>query len=258
MAREKLRIRFRKEGPLRLVSHNDLLRTLERLLRRAALPFARTNGFHPTPCLAFPLSLPLGTIGQAEVMELELTELLPTAQVLAALNMHANPGLVFTSALPIDRKAVAYAHRVEYHCTHPDGDYPADLAVRCTRLLAESAIWLERTRPRWRRFDVRPYVQNVAPTDTGIGQSLWVSRYGAVRAEEVLECLGLSAGRTAGWQITRTVVELTDEVSAHTPPFPEVLTRPAEPTRPPPRRSPTEQPTPAGVWGASPHGPVVE
>ena len=64
VARDKVRIRFRKDGSLRLLSHHDLLRTFERMLRRANLPYHRTQGFHPHPRLVFALSLPLGVIGR--------------------------------------------------------------------------------------------------------------------------------------------------------------------------------------------------
>src|SRR5438067_1919966 len=74
MVCDKVRIRFRKHGNLRLVSHHDLMRCFERMLRRAGLPFRTTAGFHPTPRLVFALSLPLGVVGCAEIAELELTE----------------------------------------------------------------------------------------------------------------------------------------------------------------------------------------
>ena len=74
-ARDKVRLRFRKDGSLRWLSHHDLLRTFERMLRRSALPFRSTQGFHPHPRLVFALSLPLGVVGVEEVAELELDDL---------------------------------------------------------------------------------------------------------------------------------------------------------------------------------------
>ena len=59
MAGEKLRLRFRKTGVLRLLSHLDMVRGTERMLRRADIPFRSTLGFHPTPRMVFALSLPL-------------------------------------------------------------------------------------------------------------------------------------------------------------------------------------------------------
>src|SRR5208337_354493 len=65
--REKVRIRFRKGGDLRLVSHHDLMHVFERMFRRAALPFHPTEGFNPKPRMAFALSLALGIVGCEEV-----------------------------------------------------------------------------------------------------------------------------------------------------------------------------------------------
>ena len=63
MLGDKLRFRFAKTGTLRLLSHHDLMRCLERMLRRADLPFKSTAGFHPGPRVVFALSLPLGVVG---------------------------------------------------------------------------------------------------------------------------------------------------------------------------------------------------
>src|SRR5439155_20976241 len=67
----KVRLRFRKGGDLRLVSHHDLMRCFERMLRRAGLPYRSTAGFNPKPRLVFASALPLGVVGCEEVVELE-------------------------------------------------------------------------------------------------------------------------------------------------------------------------------------------
>ncbi len=79
LARYKYRLRFRKGGDLRLVSHHDLMHVFERMLRRAGLPIAQTQGFHPQPRMVFALSLALGIGGANEVIELDLTEVLEPA-----------------------------------------------------------------------------------------------------------------------------------------------------------------------------------
>ena len=67
LPRCKFRIRFRKAGDLRLVSHHDLMHVFERMLRRADLPFPVTQGFNPQPRMWFALSLALGVVGLDEV-----------------------------------------------------------------------------------------------------------------------------------------------------------------------------------------------
>ena len=98
--RDKVRIRFRKDGDLRLLSHHDLMRSFERMLRRAALPFRSPQGFHPKPRLVFALSLPLGVVGCEEVVELELDEMLPPEEVRERLVRQAPPGLEILQSAP--------------------------------------------------------------------------------------------------------------------------------------------------------------
>src|SRR5207253_5430287 len=107
MVRAKVRIRFRKTGDLRLISHHDLMRCFERMLRRAALPFHSTEGFNPKPRLVFAMPLPLGIIGCQEVVELELDAELPAEKVHQELSQHAPSGLEILSVQPIAGKTTA-------------------------------------------------------------------------------------------------------------------------------------------------------
>src|SRR2546427_6653213 len=102
MVCEKVRIRFRKIGNLRLISHHDLMRCFERMLRRAALPFHSTEGFNPKPRLLFPLPLSLGIVGCREVAELELDADLSAAEVYDRLARQAPAGLEILDVQRID------------------------------------------------------------------------------------------------------------------------------------------------------------
>src|SRR6188768_1097402 len=124
MTGDKFRFRFRKSGTLRLVSHHDLMRCAERMLRRAALPFKSTAGFHPTPRLVFALSMPLGVVGRDEVVELELTEPRDSGEVLTALNAQAPAGLEFTRAAVVPMKATGRVRRVVYELPLPPERVP--------------------------------------------------------------------------------------------------------------------------------------
>ena len=89
--REKFRILFRKDGPLRFISHHDLLRCWERLLRRAELPLRFSQGFHPKPRLSFPIALSLGAIGAQEILEIELVIPMTAEDLRNLLLEHAVP-----------------------------------------------------------------------------------------------------------------------------------------------------------------------
>ncbi|MFO0940521.1 MAG: TIGR03936 family radical SAM-associated protein [Pirellulales bacterium] len=80
-ATTRLRIRFTKCGDLRWISHRDLARVWERLLRRAELDLAFSQGFHPKPKISFPSALTLGIEALDEVVELELVGALDLADI---------------------------------------------------------------------------------------------------------------------------------------------------------------------------------
>lgn len=69
----RLRIGYRKAGRLRFLSHLEVLRTMERGIRRAALPYATTAGFNPRIKAAFGPALPVGTSSEEEYLDLWLT-----------------------------------------------------------------------------------------------------------------------------------------------------------------------------------------
>src|SRR6516162_5189767 len=212
MAFDKVRIRFYKGGDLRLVSHHDLMRCFERMLRRAALPIRSTSGFHPKPRLVFALSLPLGVVGREEVAELELTEPINPPEIHERLARHAPAGLEIISVQRIDPKAGAQVRRAGYRVTLPPGRLD-ELPERISALLSAEECWVERTRPHHRRYNLRPYLDQLRLAPDALEMDLWITPTGAARAEEVLQLLGLDDLLASGAVLERTRLELQDETS---------------------------------------------
>ncbi|WP_413175190.1 TIGR03960 family B12-binding radical SAM protein [Anabaena azotica] len=71
---QRLRVRFGKHGDMALVSHLDLMRLFDRVIRRAGLPVAFTGGFHPHPRMALASALSLGSTSSGEIVDFELTQ----------------------------------------------------------------------------------------------------------------------------------------------------------------------------------------
>ena len=105
----RLRIRFAKTGSMALLSHLDLMRMLERALRRSALPISFTGGFHPLPRIQIALALPLGAEADGEWMDLEFTRSITGEQLLASLQGLLPNGLALLSAeeVPVSGKSLS-------------------------------------------------------------------------------------------------------------------------------------------------------
>jgi radical SAM-linked protein len=213
MVRDKIRMRFRKGGDLRLVSHHDLMRCFERMLRRAALPFHCTEGFNPKPRLVFALSLGLGIVGCDEVAELELDAELPTAEIQERLARQAPAGLEILSVERIDRKAGARVQRACYRIPVPPERGP-ELPERIAAALAAPHCWVDRTRPEPRRLDLRPYLHHLDWQPDFLEMDLLVTPNGTARPDEVLDLLGLRDLLENGAVLERTRLELQPEGNA--------------------------------------------
>src|SRR3954454_24364755 len=120
-ATTKVRLRFAKRGDLRLVSHHDLMRCLERMIRRAALPVAHSQGFNPRPKATFALALALGIEGRREVMDLELDEPMEPREVLGRLAAEAPPGFDFFEAEAVGPGRAARVAAASYRLAIPEG-----------------------------------------------------------------------------------------------------------------------------------------
>jgi radical SAM-linked protein len=207
----KLRLRFAKRGDLRLVSHHDLLRCLERMLRRAQVPMAMTRGFNPRPKMTFALALGLGIEAWSEIVDLELQEAWEPSDLLARLQAVAPAGFDWIDARPLPPEADPPRPRsVAYRLPIPAGR--REQARAALDVFLGSASWpLVRRRPdRDSTFDLRPHVVAAELRDDGLlCFRLKVAPDGSARPEEVLEALQLRDLLDGGTILTRTHVELT-------------------------------------------------
>jgi len=82
-----------KGRALKFISHHDLARTFERMLRRSGLPYELTKGYHKRPRISFSPALPLGLTSNCEVAVISLREPLDPEEVKRRLSEQAPRGL---------------------------------------------------------------------------------------------------------------------------------------------------------------------
>ncbi|HIK07766.1 MAG TPA: TIGR03960 family B12-binding radical SAM protein [Trichormus sp. M33_DOE_039] len=104
---QRLRVWFGKQGNMALLSHLDLMRLLDRVVRRASLPVAYTNGFHPSPRIAVASALALGATSSGEIVDFELTELIEVDVFHQKLAQELPPDIPVYRVTEVDLKAPA-------------------------------------------------------------------------------------------------------------------------------------------------------
>lgn len=192
---QRLRITFGKTAQMRYTGHLDVYRAWERLMRRAGLPLAYTQGFSPHPRLNLASALPLGFTGDAEVIDVWLERELEIDAGLLALRQATPPGIEICSIQPIDERAPTLQtilQASEFLITFFD-NIP-DLEQRVLLLWQANSLPRER---RGKTYDLRPLIQTIEVISTPNQEkrqlcTRLVAREGATgRPEEVVAAMGL-------------------------------------------------------------------
>ena len=111
-----LRVRYVKRGRLRYLSHLELLRAIERMVRRARLPYAVTKGFSPHMKAAYGPALPVGVASRDEWFDVFLTSLAPASEYLARLTTAAPADLAPQEAAYVPLRADSLSAALTISC----------------------------------------------------------------------------------------------------------------------------------------------
>jgi radical SAM-linked protein len=201
--RQRLRLTFGKGEAIKYISHLDLARTWERILRRAGFPLAYSQGFNPRPRFQIAAALPVGVTGRSELLDLWLTECLAPDEALARLRPELPAGLDVLDIQEVELRAPALQSQMRsagYRVVLQTQEPVEAIRIRLQALLDVPALPRQRLhKGKLQNYDLRPLVQSlsVEPGKGGVQvltMRLQASPQGAGRPDQVLEALGLSLG----------------------------------------------------------------
>lgn len=228
MVRHRVRIRFRKDGDLRLIGHHDLARAWERTFRRAQVAVRMSEGFHPKPRMVFASALSMGVVGADEVLDVELAEPLPADELRSALAARLPEGLAIHSLdlLPEDAPK-SRVEQVTFELALPAElrEAVADRLRDCPSLRRRRPASVDSAETAASETSTLPSADNPPAHDTS-ARDPWefldrielvdgtlrftarVTPQGTTRPRELLAWLGLADLDEQGIYLTRTKVEL--------------------------------------------------
>ena len=97
-------IKYSKESHIKFLSHLDLMRTIQRVIRRAKLPIEYSKGFNPHMSISIAQPLSVGVYSTGEYLDAVFTEEVEEKEILKALNENTVAGIKFLSATKVARK----------------------------------------------------------------------------------------------------------------------------------------------------------
>ena len=171
-ARRTIRVRFGKEGALRYIGHLDVLRTFQKIFRRAGIPLAYSQGFSPHPIMSFALPLGLGLSSEGEYLDAEVDtsryEAIP-AEILKALRAASSKELPVYDVILLPEKsgnAMASVGRSAYRLYFPQEGINEIREASEQLLECETVMIQKQTKTQTVEMDLRPCLFELK-TDAG-------------------------------------------------------------------------------------------
>ena len=166
----RMMVIFEKGFALRHIGHLDLMRTMQRALRRSGLPLVYSKGFNPHIELSFASPLGVGTVGLREVADIPLEAEVSEAEFVEKLNA------AVPSCMPIRRARriepsfptlMALVAASRYTLRFPPDEKGKQIAKRLPEFMALSEYMaMRKTKSGEKLCNIRPFVQEAEAAET--------------------------------------------------------------------------------------------
>lgn len=204
----RIRMKYKKTGRMRFISHLDLMTLFQRAAFRANVPVVFSQGFNPHPKISFGPALSVGIESEAEYLDMDTDPFVDITSTVKAMNRTLPEGIRILEARTVSRKARSLSDgigRILYDVYLPDA-LAEDLDRRVKQFLDMQEVLVERD---GKKKDIRPSVESVTASVSAAGATLTfvLNEKGGVKAriQDVLsKMLNINDNEVAMLRIVRT------------------------------------------------------
>jgi len=190
--RRSVRVKYARGESVRFLSHLDVMRVIERAMRRADIPVAYSEGFNPRPKISYGPSLTTGYTSDAEYFDVKLVTD-EIVDIRSRLNAELPEGMEVLETRTLFGKVksiTALVNRAGYEVKFENGWNRDDLAEQIRSILEKKEIFVKRTKDKKSQsVDIRPFIATLQPTEQGLYLEVVIENGKSVRVNEVLGLL---------------------------------------------------------------------
>ncbi|MBQ1946469.1 MAG: DUF2344 domain-containing protein [Clostridia bacterium] len=207
----KMLVVFEKFPRIRHIGHLDLMRAMQRALRRSGLPVKFSQGFNPHLLLTFAAPLSVGMAGKREIMEVPLAADVAEEDFLKKLNAALPPELPCLSARIVDDKhpaSMASLYAAKYEILIDNNGAAICNAIPAF-LAQESIMALRKTKSGEKMVDIRPMIFDIeVQGDNKLCCTLALSEAATCKPDLLMEALCSHAGLESRPRTTITRLQM--------------------------------------------------
>jgi len=191
----KVRIKFSKTGSLKYIGHLDVMRFFQKLIRRANIPIAYSEGFSPHQIMSFAMPLGIGDESIAEYVDIDLIEPVPTREAIERINSVSVPEIQILDFKEIpEGKAynamssiTAARYKIKFR---EDARINFDFFKEFNKLMSfDEIIVTKQTKKSETNLDIKPYIYEYELLDDGIYMLLSCGSVMNIKPELVIKAV---------------------------------------------------------------------
>lgn len=195
----KLRIKFKKFGPVRFIGHLDVMRFFQKAIRRAGIDVRYTTGFSPHQVMSFAAPLGVGLTSNGEYMDIEVNSMVSCQDIEERLNQASVPGIEVISVKVLPEgagNAMASVAAASYTVRFREGREPAaDMGAALPGFLAKEQILITKeTKKGSREVDLKPGIYRLEWSDGAFHMLVDASSGGNIKPIQIIEALLADCG----------------------------------------------------------------
>ena len=196
---QRLRILFSRGEEVKFISHLDIIRLWQRVLHRAEIPLAYSEGFNPHPRISLAVPLSIGVTSEAELMDVFCTGWVSPHFFTDAVNKQLPGGMSILQVQPVGLtlpSLQSMARFAEYKVVVTTEKEQKEVEASITRTLSLKELpWQHMRDTGPRKYDLRILIDNLWLIEwqqdyVSIGMKLSCDNRGSGRPEQVASALG--------------------------------------------------------------------
>lgn len=190
----KLRVKFKKYGPIRFIGHLDVMRFFQKAIRRVGLDVAYSGGYSPHQIMSFAAPLGVGLESNGEYMDIEVHSITSCQDYQERLNAVSAPGIEITSVIILPEEAgnaMASVAAASYTVRFREGREPAfDIEKALPDFLAsEQILIVKETKKGSREVDLRPGIYSLSYENKCFSMLVDASSSGNIKPAQIIGAL---------------------------------------------------------------------
>ncbi len=192
----KMLVIFEKSPRLRHIGHLDLMRAMQRALRRSGLPIAFSQGFNPHVLLNFAAPLSVGMPGKREIMEVPLEKGVCEGDFKKMLVKALPPDLPCIAVRSVNDRHPAPMASLTAACYTAEFDaLPENFADTVAAFMAQQEISaIRKTKSGDKPCDIRPMIYDLAVEGNTLSMTLALCEKATCKPDLLLSSLFTFAG----------------------------------------------------------------